>query len=109
MTKTCPPEYEEYSTGELILQPLQVEVGESFEEGLRRFKSLIQRSKILTLYKESQSYEKPSEKRRRKKREIKERMRLATIREKQIASGEWDKKQKRKEMKRKRRQTEDYE
>lgn len=81
--------------------PLQVEVGASFEDALRRFKSLVQKSKILSLYKEKQAYEKPSVKKRRKKREAEERNRLVVLREKQIANGEWESKQKCKEQKRK--------
>jgi ribosomal protein S21 len=92
-----PPQFEEYSEG---FTTLQVHVGENFEEGLRRFKALVQKAKILTLYKERQSYEKPSERRRRKKRDHAERQRLANIRDKQMASGEWDRKQKQIETKR---------
>ena len=73
---------------------LEVEVGSSFEEALKRFKSLVQKSKILSKYKERQAYEKPSERKRRKKREAQERNRVALIREKQIASGEWEQRQK---------------
>lgn len=94
---TAPPPYEEYSEH---FSPLQVEISGSFEDGLRRFKSLVQRSKILTLHKEKQSYEKPSEKRRRQKRELAERNRLALIREKLVATGEWDRRQKKKDAKR---------
>ena len=85
------------------LSPLQVEVGNNFEDALRKFKSLVQKDKILSLYKEKQHYEKPSEKKRRRRREVKERRRLALLRENQIASGEWDRKQKTKEKKRKER------
>ncbi|KKN67646.1 hypothetical protein LCGC14_0459050 [marine sediment metagenome] len=80
--------------------PLQVEVGSNFEDALRRFKSLVQKSKILSLYKEKQHYEKPSEKKRRKRREAKERRRLTLLRERQMANGEWDRKQKNREDKR---------
>jgi ribosomal protein S21 len=102
---TAPPPYEEYSEQ---FVPLQVEITGSFEEGLRRFKSCVQRSKILTLYKEKQSYEKPSAKRRRQKRERDERARLTTIREKLMASGEWDRRQKKKDAKR-HKKTDQYE
>ena len=99
---TAPPPYEEYSED---FSPLQVEIHGSFEEGLRRFKSMVQRSKILTLYKEKQSYEKPSAKRRRQRRERDERRRLTSIREKMMATGEWDRMQKKKDAKRGRRRT----
>jgi len=93
---TAPPPYEEYSED---FSALEVTITSSFEEGLRRFKSKVQRSKILTEYKERQHYVKPSEKRRKKRRDRDERRRLNTIREKLIASGEWDKMQKKKESK----------
>ena len=83
--------------------PLQVVVGANFEDALKRFKSLVQKSKILSIYKEKQSYEKPSEKKRRRNREAQERNRVATLREKQIASGEWEQRQKSKEQKRRER------
>jgi len=76
------------------------EINRNFDDAVKRFKSLIQKSQILSLYKEKQSYEKPSDKKRRKRREAEERKRVNALREKQIASGEWDKKQKRKEKKR---------
>ena len=88
---TAPPPYEEYSED---FTTLQVEVTSSFEDALRRFKSIVQRSKILTEYKDKQHFEKPSAKKRRKKREYAERLRLNSIREKLIANGEWDRKQK---------------
>jgi small subunit ribosomal protein S21 len=83
--------------------PLQVVVGSNFEDALRRFKSLVQKSKRLSLYKEKQHYEKPSEKKRRKRREAAERRRLTDLREKMMANGEWEQKQKRKDSKRKER------
>ena len=71
-----------------------------FEDCVKKFKSLVQKSQIITLYKQKQVYEKPSDKKRRKKREYIERKRIAEHRERLINSGEWDKIQKRK-MKRK--------
>lgn len=87
---TAPPDYEEYSEG---FTPLEVKITSSFEEGLRRFKSLVQRDKILSLYKDKQHFEKPSDKRRRKRKERDERRRLNTMREKMVASGESDREQ----------------
>ena len=85
--------------------PLEVMVegssDEAFNNALRKFKSIIQKSQILSLFKEKQSYEKPSDKKRRKARESLERKRIAELHERQIDSGEWDKRQKRKEQKRK--------
>lgn len=76
--------------------PLQVEVGSNFEDAVRRFKSLVQKSKVLSRYKERQQYEKPSEKKRRRKREAKERNRITLLREQQLASGEFERRQRRK-------------
>jgi len=104
MTKPVP--YESYSDD---FQPLQVEIDpDNFEDGLRRFKSAVQRSKILTLYKSYQSFEKPSAKKRRIKRERIERQRLADIRDKQIATGEWERRQKKQEAKRKHRSSDEF-
>ena len=69
------------------LSPIQVEVTGSFEEAMRRFKALVQKSKVLSLHKEKQQYEKPSEKKRRKRREAAERRRISELRD---DLGEWD-------------------
>ena len=90
-------------------KPLEVKVTSSFEEALKSFKTLVQKSKILSDVKAKQSYEKPSEKKRRKKREAVERKRLADLREQQMASGEWEQKQKKQDKKRQhRRNTANY-
>lgn len=87
---------------EVVVKPLEVQVlNNNFEEAFRRFKALVQKEKVVSLYKERQTYEKPSMKKRRKSREALERKLLAESREQQIISGEWDKRQKRKELKRK--------
>lgn len=81
-------------------KPLQVEVrgssSEDFEHAHRAFKSLVQKEKVISLYKERQFYEKPSDRKRRKKREAFEK-RLSMERKTQlIKAGEW-KNQKQKE------------
>jgi small subunit ribosomal protein S21 len=91
------------------LSPLQVKVGprrEDFEDAFRKFKAKVQKEKILSEYKDRQSYEKPSEKRRRKRREALERRISTEIRQRQILTGEWDKKQKLKQNKKKARSDE---
>lgn len=51
-------------------KPLEVKVyGNNFEKAMKAFKALVQKEKILSLYKERQSYEKPSDKKRRKRNE----------------------------------------
>lgn len=101
MTDKCgPAQWEEYSDH---FGGLEVTVGFNFEESLRRFKVAVQKSKILSDYKERQSYEKPSERKRRKKRDAQERRRLLVLKEKQILSGEWDRIQKARDQKKKER------
>jgi len=51
--------------------PLEVIVYDNFEKSLRFFRSKVQKERILSLYKERQTYEKPSVKRRRKRNEAK--------------------------------------
>lgn len=80
--------------------PLQIIVGHSFEDSVRKFKSIFQKEKIVARLKEKQAYEKPSEKKRRKSREATERKALLEQREALIRSGEWDKRQQKKEEKR---------
>lgn len=73
---------------------------ESFNTALKIWKSMVQKSRILSDFKASKTYEKPSEKRKREKREGVERRRILAVKEKQMASGEWDKIQKKKERRR---------
>lgn len=52
--------------------PLEVKVySGNFDKALRAFRALVQKERILSTYKEKQSYEKPSDKRRRKRNEMK--------------------------------------
>jgi ribosomal protein S21 len=56
-------------------QPLEVKVyGNNFDKALRAFRALVQKERILSTYKEKQSYEKPSDKRRRKRNESKRKL-----------------------------------
>ena len=59
--------------GEAIqAQPLEVKVyGNNFDKALRAFRALVQKERILSSYKEKQAYEKPSDKKRRKRNEAK--------------------------------------
>ena len=51
-------------------QPLEVKVyGNNFDKALKAFRTLVQKERVLSTYKEKQSYEKPSDKRRRKRNE----------------------------------------
>jgi len=52
--------------------PLEVKVyNGNFDKALRAFRALVQKERILSVYKENQSFEKPSDKRRRKRNEMK--------------------------------------
>ena len=68
-TKTVGP-------GEAIqAKPLEVKVyGNNFDKALRAFRTLVQKERVLSSYKEKQSYEKPSDKRRRKRNEAKRKL-----------------------------------
>lgn len=76
-------------------KPLQVEVRgattEDFEAAHKAFKHLVQREKVISKYKEYQSYEKPSAKKRRKRREAHEKRLALAAKMKLIRSGEWEK------------------
>lgn len=53
-------------------QPLEVKVyNGNFDKAMRAFRALVQKERILSSYKDKQSYEKPSDKRRRKRNEMK--------------------------------------
>ena len=62
--------------GEAIqAQPLEVKVyGNNFEKALKAFRALVQKERILSAYKDKQTYEKPSDKRRRKRNESKRKL-----------------------------------
>lgn len=53
-------------------QPLEVKVyNNNFDKALRAFRALVQKERVLSIYKERQTYEKPSDKRRRKNNDVK--------------------------------------
>lgn len=62
-----------FGPGEAVqAQPLEVKVyGNNFDKALRAFRALVQKERILSIYKENQAYEKPSDKKRRKRNEMK--------------------------------------
>ncbi len=56
-------------------KPLEVRVyNGNFDKALRAFRALVQKERILSAYKEKQSYEKPSDKKRRKRNEMKRKL-----------------------------------
>ena len=52
-------------------QYLEVKVYDNFDRALRAFRALVQKERILSIYKDRQAYEKPSDKKRRKRNEMK--------------------------------------
>jgi ribosomal protein S21 len=55
----------------VLPQPLEVKVYGNFDKALKAFRALVQKEKILSSYKDKQTYEKPSQRRRRKRNEAK--------------------------------------
>jgi len=55
-------------------KPLEVKVRDSFERAMKIFRSLVQKERVLSTYKEKQRYEKKSDKRRRKRNEHKRKL-----------------------------------
>lgn len=86
--------------------PLEVKVYyNNFDRAMKAFRAIVQKERILSLYKQKQSYEKPSVKRRRKQNEMKQKRFEIEMRRQKILSGEFEKemqkKQKLKEQKKK--------
>lgn len=54
--------------------PLEVKVNNNFDRALKIFKALVQKEKILSTYKERSRYEKPSDRKRRKRNEAKRKL-----------------------------------
>lgn len=91
-----------------VISPIEVKIDSpgdraSFENAVKKFKALFQRERIVGQLKERSAYEKPSVKKRRKKRQAYERKLLTEARERMMASGEWEKRQKRKAKRRQQR------
>lgn len=87
--------------------PLQVEIhGNNFDRAFKTFRSLVQADGVLAVYKEKQSYEKPSVKVRRKHAETMQRLYEEKIKAEKIASGEYEKEKIKKEAKKQKRRQE---
>lgn len=50
-------------------QPLEVKVYNNFDAAFKAFRALVQKERVLSKYKEKQFYEKPSDRKRRKRNE----------------------------------------
>ena len=86
--------------------PIEVKVYGNFDKAFKNFRALVQSEKILSLYKEKQSYEKPSEKKRRKHIESIRRTIENEIKQKKILSGEYEKEKVKKQLKKEKRKRE---
>ena len=65
--------YSKYEPVQAI--PLEIKVyGNEFDKAMKAFRALVQKERTLSNYKEKQSYEKPSDKKRRKKNEMKRKL-----------------------------------
>lgn len=84
--------------------PLEVKVyGNNFDRAFKMFRSLVQKEKILSQYKQNQSYEKPSVKKRRKRAEMRQKRIELEARRLKMLSGEFEKElQKKQKIKEKR-------
>lgn len=99
ITKVGPPEMD-FS----YFSPIEIKVYNNFERAFKAFRTLVQSEKVLSIYKEKQSYEKPSDKKRRKHAENIRRVIDNEIKQKKILSGEYEKEKiKKQELKDKRR------
>lgn len=86
---------------ELGFRPLEVVVrGDNVDDAIRRFRQLVQADGMLLRLREREGFEKPSDKARRKGREAVRRVHMQDQMEKLMATGEWDKRQEKKEKKR---------
>lgn len=79
------------SIDDLGFSPLEVKVHNNFEKAFKAFRALVQAERLLSLYKEKQAYEKPSDKKRRKRNEMRKRLIELEIKQKKIISGEYEK------------------
>jgi ribosomal protein S21 len=71
--------------------PIEVKVNNNFDKAFKQFRTLVQSEGILALYKEKQSYEKPSVKKRRKHSESLRKVMEAETKHKKVVSGEYEK------------------
>lgn len=102
---TCGPPEMDLS----YFSPIEIKVYNNFEKAFKAFRTLVQSEKILSTFKEKQSYEKPSAKRRRKHNESIRRTLENEAKQRKIISGEYErekvKKQALKDKRKKERQS----
>jgi small subunit ribosomal protein S21 len=107
-SKTLPPVTKNYPSEieEGHLQPLQVQVGHNFERAMKAFRSLVQAENVINDWRKRQAYEKPSEKKRRKKAETMQRLYEEEMKAKKMASGEYEREKIKKQQKKEQRMKE---
>jgi ribosomal protein S21 len=93
VTAPAPVDFSKFRPIEVIVEGSS---REDYEHAFRKFKALFQRERVVGQLKEKMSYEKPSEKKRRKRREARDRRLMAAMRERMMKTGEWDRRQRRK-------------
>lgn len=86
--------------------PIEVIVNGNFDRAFKIFRSAVEAEGILALYKEKQSYEKPSDKKRRKHNESCRRVMENEMKQKKMLSGEYEKEKLKKQKKKDKRQRE---
>ena len=86
--------------------PLEVAVFNNFDRAFKVFRTLVQRERTLSLYKEKQSFEKASDKKRRKRNESRRKQFELEIRNEKILSGEFEKDKIKKDASREKRRKE---
>lgn len=96
MKKNNVPEELDFS----YFSPLQVIVNGNYDRAMKIFRALVQSERVLSLYKEKQSFEKPSVKHRRKQNEASRRLMEFEEKQRKIATGEYDKEKAKKLAKR---------
>ena len=78
--------------------PLEVQVyGNNFDRAFKTFRAMVQKDRILSLYKQKQSHEKPSVKKRRKRNEMAQKRQELEAKRQRMLSGEFDKEMQKKQ------------
>jgi small subunit ribosomal protein S21 len=63
--------YDTATDDTVVCRPLEVKVENNFDRAMKAFRAIVQKEKVLSDYKESERYEKPSDRRRRKVQDAK--------------------------------------
>lgn len=78
----------------VICQPLEVKVYNNFDKAMKAFRAAVQKERILSLYKEKQSFEKRSDKKRRKRNEMKRKLMELDSKNQRDSENSFEKKKK---------------